>query len=49
MTIEDYFNTHLAEIESNPMIYAAFQKIMVRQAIAEHPAPSFCQLVTFSG
>jgi hypothetical protein len=46
MRIEDYFNTHLAEIESNPMAYAAFQKIMVRQATAEHPAPSFCQLVT---
>lgn len=45
MSIEDYFNAHLAEIESNPMAYAGFQKMMVRQAIAERPAPSFCQLV----
>jgi hypothetical protein len=42
---EDYFNAHLAEIESNPMTYAGFQKMMVRQAIAEHPAPTFRQLV----
>lgn len=45
ISIEEYFNAHLAEIESNPMAYAGFQKMMVRQAIAEQPAPSFCQLV----
>ncbi len=45
MSIEDYFNANLAEIESNPMLYAGFQKRMVRQAIAEQPAPSFCELV----
>lgn len=44
--VEDYFNAHLAEIEGNPMAYAGFQKMMVRQAIAEQPAPSFCQMVT---
>jgi len=27
------------------MAYAGFQKMMVRQAIAEQPAPSFCQMV----
>jgi len=43
--VEDYFNVHLAEIEGNPMAYAGFQKMMVRQAIAEQPAPSFCQMV----
>ena len=45
MSIEEYFNAHLAEIESNPMAYAGFQKMMVRQAIAEQPAPSFSQMV----
>lgn len=45
MGIEDYFNTHLAEIEGDPMLYASFQKMMVRQAMAEQPAPSFCQMV----
>jgi hypothetical protein len=45
MSAEDYFNTNLAEIESNPIIYAGFQKMMVRRAIAEQPAPSFRQLV----
>jgi hypothetical protein len=44
-TVEDYFNSHLAEIESNPMAYAGLQKMMVREAIAEKPVPSFCQLV----
>ncbi|MDV6332629.1 hypothetical protein [Asticcacaulis sp. 201] len=41
----DYFNTHLAEIEANPASYAAFQKLMVRKAMAELPAPTFCGLV----
>ncbi|PKQ71138.1 hypothetical protein CJP16_21730 [Aeromonas sobria] len=45
MSAQDYFNTHLAEIESNSMAYAGFQKMMVRQAIGEQPAPSFCQMV----
>jgi hypothetical protein len=45
MRVEDYFNTHIHEIESNPAAYAGFQKMMVRQAAAEHPAPRFCQLV----
>jgi hypothetical protein len=43
--VEDYFNAHIAEIEANPMAYAGFQKMMVRKAIAEQPAPSFCRLV----
>jgi hypothetical protein len=46
MRIEDYFNTHLAEIESNPLAYAGFQKLMVRQAVAELPVPTFCEVVT---
>lgn len=46
MNAEDYFNAHLAEIEADPMAYAGFQKMMVRQSIAEQPAPSFCQMVT---
>lgn len=45
MSVEDYFNAHLAEIEGSPMAYAGFQKVMVREAIAEKPIPSFCQLV----
>jgi hypothetical protein len=45
MSVEDYFNAHLVEIESDPMTYAGFHKMMVRQAIAEHPAPTFRQLV----
>lgn len=48
ISIEDYFNVHLAEIESDPIAYAGFQKMMVRQAIAEWPAPSFCQLVAMA-
>jgi hypothetical protein len=46
MGIEDYFNTHLAEIESNPLANAGFQKLMVRQAVAELPVPNFCGVVT---
>ena len=45
MGAEEYFNTHLADIESNPLAYADFQKLMVRQAIAEQPVPTFCDLV----
>ena len=45
MSIESYFNAHLAEIESNPMTYAGFQKMMVRQAIAQQPTLSFCEMV----
>jgi hypothetical protein len=46
MSVEDYFNEAAAEIECNPPRYAGFQKFMVRRAIAERPAPSFCQLVS---
>jgi hypothetical protein len=45
VVVEHYFNDHLAEIEANPMAYAGFQKLMVRQIIDEQPAPSFCQMV----
>jgi len=45
MGIEEYFNTNLAAIESNALTYAGFQKLMVRQAIAERPVPAFCTLV----
>ena len=45
MGVEEYFNTHLADIESNPLAYAGFQKLMVRGAIAEQPVPNFCELV----
>lgn len=45
MSVEAYFNLNIAEIEGNPMAYAGFQKMMVRQAMSEQPAPSFCQLV----
>lgn len=40
-----FFNSHLSEIERDPMAYAAFQKMMVRQAMSEKPAPSFRQLI----
>ncbi len=45
MSVEVYFNTHLADIKSNPLAYAGFQKLMVRQAVAEQPIPTFCELV----
>ena len=45
VSVETYFNTHVAEIESNPAAYAWHQKMMVRQAMAEHPAPRFCHVV----
>lgn len=44
-SIEDYFNTHAARIENDPPAYAGFQKMMVRDAMAEQPAPGFCQMV----
>jgi hypothetical protein len=43
--VEEYFNTHLGDIESNPIAYGGFQKLMVRQAMAERPVPSFCELL----
>ncbi len=46
MSIKAYFNANIGEIESSPMTYAGFQKIMVGQAIIEQPTPNFCQLVT---
>ena len=45
MEIEEYFNTHLADIESNPFVYANFQKLMVRRAMAERPVPTFCEIL----
>lgn len=44
-SVEDYFNTHFAEIESDPMRYASLQKMMVRQAMNVQPSPNFCQMV----
>ena len=46
--IEDYFNAHSAEIESDPMVYASFQKMMVRRAMAERPALGFCDAVAMA-
>ncbi len=40
-----FFNSHLSEIERNPMVYAAIQKLMVREAMREQPAPNFRQLI----
>lgn len=40
-----HFDAHAAEIERTPMVYAGFQKLMVRRAVAEDPAPAFCALV----
>jgi hypothetical protein len=45
LPVEEYFDRAIGEIELNPPRYAAFQKLMVRRAIAEHPAPRFCELV----
>ena len=45
MSAEDYFNTHSAQIEANPVAYAGFQKLMVRQAIAEQPRPDFSDVL----
>lgn len=45
MSADAYFDAHGAEIERTPLAYAWFQKLMVRQAMAEDPAPSFCEVV----
>lgn len=45
MPAEEYFNEAFIEIERNPPRYAAFQKMMVRRAMAEEPNPRFCSLV----
>jgi hypothetical protein len=45
MTIEEFFNQAIREIENNPLRYAGFQKLMVRRAMDEEPAPRFCDLV----
>ncbi|MBD0319147.1 MAG: hypothetical protein ICV87_02365 [Gemmatimonadetes bacterium] len=45
MGAEEYFNAHVGELVRNPAAYAGFQKMMVRQAIAEDPAPSFCEVL----
>ncbi len=45
MPIETYFDQSYEEIETNPIRYAGFQKMMVRRAIAEESQPRFCELV----
>jgi hypothetical protein len=45
MSVEAYFEHAITEIEADPRRYASFQKIMVRRAIAEEPAPRFCDLI----
>ena len=45
MSIEAYFDYAITEIEADPRRYAVFQKMMVRRAIAEEPAPRFCDLI----
>lgn len=45
LSIEDYFNEQIREIELSPALYAGFQKYMVRQALAEVPPPRFGDLV----
>lgn len=42
---ESVFLATLGEIEGNPVAYAAWQKLMVRTAMAETPAPTFCKVV----
>jgi hypothetical protein len=46
MPPEIYFNQSYEEIDANPTRYAGFQKMMVRQAVAEEPQPRFCDLVS---
>ncbi len=41
--VQDYFNTHIDEIETNLMAYAGFQKMMVRQAMGEQLSARWCQ------
>lgn len=48
MKVEEYFDQAIAEIERNPPRYAAFQKLMVRRAMAEQPEPRFCELVNLT-
>lgn len=43
--VETYFIEHIAEIETNPPAYAAYQKLMVRHAMAETPRPTFRQVI----
>ena len=45
ISTECFFNEKIAEIEQNPLLYAGFQKQMVRQAMTEEPSPRFCDLV----
>jgi hypothetical protein len=45
MNADEYFDAHYARIAANPVAYAAYQKMMVRLAIAERPQPSFCDVV----
>ena len=39
--VEEYFNTQLTDIENNPLAYAGFQKLMVRQAMLKNLFPLF--------
>jgi hypothetical protein len=45
LSVETYFDRAYEEIEMNPMRYAAYQKFMVRKAMAEEPRARFCELV----
>lgn len=45
ISVERYFNEAIKEIEKNSLLYAGFQKHMVRQAMSEQPNPRFCELV----
>ncbi|MEG3178833.1 hypothetical protein U1872_21600 [Sphingomonas sp. RB3P16] len=45
-TEAEYFNANVASIVADPARYSLFQKKMVRLAMSEKPAPSFCQAVT---
>lgn len=44
-TEAEYFDANVDSIVSDPARYSLFQKKMVRLAMAEKPAPSFCQAV----
>lgn len=46
MPLEKYCDQSYQEIERNPTRYAAFQKVMVRQVVAEEPQPRFCEVVS---
>ncbi len=45
VSADEYFNANYAQIAANPVAYAAFQKMMVRLAVAERPQPGFCAVV----